>query len=137
MFQVESAATLSKFILILFFFQWENVFDPQSGSWLFQSPFGHKVPSDRNDTNFTLNCRRRDKQAVRYLEENIPVEAFPYVQVNECACGVSDIFRVSQRLRRVTDFLHNKKKLTLLTCIVDISSNLVSFTLLKRSSSIG
>ena len=70
-------------------FQWENCFDPETGKWLFQSPFGHKVPSDRNDPTFASNCCHRDAQAVKLLESKVPVEAFPHVEANQCACGVS------------------------------------------------
>ena len=72
-------------------FQWENCFDPETGKWLFQSLFGRKVPSDRSDLNFASNRSRRDTQAMEFLESEVPVEAFPHVETNQCACGVSPL----------------------------------------------
>ena len=72
-----------------FIFQWENCFDPETGKCLFQSLFGHKVSSDRSDPKFPSTCRRRDTQAVKFLESEVPEEAFPHVETNQCVCGVS------------------------------------------------
>ena len=47
------------------------------------------MPSDRNDPKFASNCCRRDALAGKFLESEVPVEALPHVETNQCTCGVS------------------------------------------------
>ena len=47
------------------------------------------MSSEKIDPKFTSSCCRRDTQTVKFLELEVPVEAFPHVETTQCACGVS------------------------------------------------
>jgi len=63
-------------------------FDKESGMWLFKSPYGHRVTSDRNHDLVMAGSLSRLHLASSYLSDNFeaPKAMYPIVDTVQCEC---------------------------------------------------